>query len=90
VTGRCRRWRCPSCGLFGRKARRRAADAEAAAHVAWAAGLAEAKREADYMATPCPGCQDPGWAGYWCETCDPLADMPRLPRPTREEITPCL
>ena len=90
MTGRCRRWRCPSCGLFGRKARRRAADADARAHVAWAAGLAAEAAERRYKATPCPNCQDPGWAGYWCETCDPLAEVPRLPRPTREEITPCL
>ena len=90
MTGRCRRWRCPSCGLFGRKARRRAADADAAGHVAWAAHLVELAAEQRNKATPCPGCADPGWAGYWCETCDPLADMPRLPRPTREEITPCL
>ena len=89
MTGHCRRWGCPSCGLFGRKARRRAADADARAHVAWAAHLVELATEQAYMATPCPGCADPGWAGYWCETCDPLAEMPRLPRPTREE-TPCI
>ena len=89
MTGRCRRWRCPACGLFGRKARRRAADADARAHVAWAAHLVELAAEQAYMATPCPGCAEPGWAGYWCETCDPLAEVPRLPRPTREE-TPCI
>lgn len=57
--------------------------------MAWAAGLAAETAEQRYMATPCPGCQDPEWAGYWCETCDPLAEIPRLPRPTREE-TPCI
>ncbi|AER49007.1 hypothetical protein SEA_DONNY_94 [Mycobacterium phage Donny] len=36
---KCRRFRCPACGWFGRKARRRAEDAEAASHIAWAASL---------------------------------------------------
>ncbi|AYB70636.1 hypothetical protein SEA_SERENDIPITOUS_95 [Mycobacterium phage Serendipitous] len=36
---KCRRFRCPACGWFGRKARRRAADTEAQSHIAWAASL---------------------------------------------------
>jgi len=33
--------RCPACGPFGRRARRRNADADAFAHIAWARGLVE-------------------------------------------------
>ncbi|AGT14006.1 hypothetical protein PHELEMICH_92 [Mycobacterium phage Phelemich] len=40
----CRRLRCPACGLFGRRARRRAADAEAQNHIAWAASLLAPQR----------------------------------------------
>lgn len=36
---KCRRFRCPACGWFGRKARRRARDAEDALHIAWAHSL---------------------------------------------------
>ncbi|AKF14662.1 hypothetical protein AVJ28_gp93 [Mycobacterium phage Baee] len=36
---KCRRFRCPACGWFGRKARRRVRDAEDASHIAWAHNL---------------------------------------------------
>lgn len=35
---------CPACGWFGRKARRRNADAEAQAHITWASMLARESR----------------------------------------------
>lgn len=35
--------RCPACGWFGFKARRRNANADAAAHIAWAANLVKGR-----------------------------------------------
>ena len=40
----CGRIFCPACGFLGRRARRRAADADAALHVAWAAALGDRAR----------------------------------------------
>ena len=40
----CRRWRCPACGTFGRRARRRAERAADALHIAWARHLAAGAR----------------------------------------------
>lgn len=31
----------------------------------------------------CPGCDTPGQRGYWCDQCDPLAEMPRELEPDR-------
>ena len=74
----CRRWRCPSCGLFGRKARRRAAEVAEAGHIAWAAHHAAGRRDQAQLSLPCPICHAPDWAGWCCEVCDPLAEVPRV------------
>ena len=77
MTGRCRRWACPVCGLFGRKARKRAQLAADAAHVALFGWLAQTTHDERQMALPCPICKTPNWAGWACDDCDPLAEVPR-------------
>lgn len=46
---KCRRFRCPACGLFNRRARRRARDWADRLHINWAASLIAPRPASDVL-----------------------------------------